>query len=394
MLPCPDCSAALIPVRAGRPSPCECCWTVLAAQDALTCKTCKSAGGGRRRLCKSCAESLFKPSTANVERPAQADDLRQTDVTASPVGPSEVARIDVEESAKEGEMAKTEVTASRIGLSEAHCADAADEGATRTPRVRMKLRPAGLLKKPSKKALKRAEKACRKVIKKTQKDKRAFTFDDMEKALNKHKFPVRSGGLVRQNYGTRKEVKLILGTVRTRDSRQMAITTDSRERPNLTKLANRVFADTNPDGGKFWYASITILKNASCGWHFDAGNAGPTWMTGVGKYSGGELGVRGGVSVEKLVGGANEIVLRADGDSELNMCCKRKWVLFNGKTMEHRSVPRSSTAGHVRSRYTFQFYTHSEFRKTREQPDFVERLVTPLGKMGFPVALLEAQDAD
>lgn len=365
MTPCRSCSATLISVKAynringltfhGRSSCCDSCNDRVKPRKALTCTNCFGY------MCRPCAAGEAS------ETVAQAGDI--------------VPACWWERVLNEPYSAPP---------SAAQEAGESSDAIGKKKRVRMRLGAVGGVKRPSSKVVKSNEEVCRKMIQKRIKKKRSLSLNDLKKVLRRQKFPVRTGSLVRKGYATDKEVKMILGTVRTRDAKQMSMTADSNCRPFLTELVNRVFADTNPSSGKFWYASITILKNASCGWHFDTNNAGPTWHTGVGNFSGGELGVQGGVSVVQLAGGADEVVFKEGGEDEVNVDCKHKWVLFNGKTMRHRSVPRSGKA----ARYTLQFYTHSEFQKATLRPDFAERLLAPLRRLGFPVTLLDTIDAD
>lgn len=172
---------------------------------------------------------------------------------------------------------------------------------------------------------------------------------------------MKSGRQVRKGYGSRQEEKFILGLVRVQNDRLMCMTRDSKERKRLTQLVNHVFRDTCPASGTFAYSSVTILRNASCDWHFDGNNAGPTWMVGVGDYEGGELAVM------------------EDG-AEKKLDCKHEWICFNGKTTLHKSCHCTKT------RFSLQFYEHGEFRNVQSRPSFTE-MKAELAKHSFPVEL-------
>lgn len=210
----------------------------------------------------------------------------------------------------------------------------------------------------------RGERRCRRILRKRYRDKSLFTLGDLEKVLAKECFPKQSGQRVRKGYGTGHEEKFILGLVRVRDKRLMSITRHTKERKRLTQLVNQIFKDTCPAGSTFSYSSVTILRNASCDWHRDGNNAGPTWMVGVGDYTQGELAVM-------------------EDDVEKKLDCKYQWIVFNGKTTLHKSCERSLP---TQTRYTLQFYEHGELRNVQRRPSF-EAMKKTLRKCFFPTVV-------
>ena len=94
------------------------------------------------------------------------------------------------------------------------------------------------------------------------------------------------------------------------------------------------------------HSSVTILRVATCDWHRDGNNAGPTWMSGVGDYTGSELAVMGD-GIEKRWG------------------CKCERIASNSRTTLHRSCQGSVAA---QTSFTLQLYEHGELRNVQRRP--------------------------
>lgn len=106
----------------------------------------------------------------------------------------------------------------------------------------------------------------------------------------------------------------------------------SQECPNLTKLVTGWAAATLPDAG-FRYGSVQVNYNYRARKHIDSNNLGPSFIIGLGDYTGGALwtGDRGVVD------------------------CRHSWKLFDGNT-EHATEPYEG-----RDRISFILFTPDKY---------------------------------
>jgi hypothetical protein len=88
----------------------------------------------------------------------------------------------------------------------------------------------------------------------------------------------------------------------------------------------------------FQYTHITLNRNLRCKRHTDGGNAGLSYIAGFGSYKGGEL------LVEPPGGGGGK-------SSESILDLKSTFVMFNGKTQPHETLPFTG------ERFTLVYYT-------------------------------------
>ena len=105
------------------------------------------------------------------------------------------------------------------------------------------------------------------------------------------------------------------------------------------QLANKYLPDN------FHFSHITVNKNLRCKRHTDGGNAGPSYITGFGDYTGGEL-----------------LIEPRGGGKAKSFDLWKKFVSFNGAEQPHE------TADFAGERYTAVFYTStmSNTRKSKK----------------------------
>ena len=97
----------------------------------------------------------------------------------------------------------------------------------------------------------------------------------------------------------------------------------------------------------FTFTHITVNKNLQCARHTDGGNTGLSYIAGFGSYIDGQLLI-GQQQQQILPGGGGEIIEVKD----LMLDLHSKFVLFDGKTQPHETLP--FTGG---DRYTLVYYT-------------------------------------
>jgi hypothetical protein len=105
----------------------------------------------------------------------------------------------------------------------------------------------------------------------------------------------------------------------------------STQYPHIYQELQRLMQKYNPT---FSYTHITLNKNLHCKRHTDGGNAGPSYIIGLGNYTGGSLQIES-----------------ADGAKMQQQDLHSTFVLFNGKTQPHETLPFTG------DRYTLVYYT-------------------------------------
>jgi hypothetical protein len=106
----------------------------------------------------------------------------------------------------------------------------------------------------------------------------------------------------------------------------------STQYPHIYKELQQLMHRYNP---AFTYTHITLNKNLRCKRHTDGGNAGLSYIIGLGSYTGGALQIESSES--------KGIIQQQDLHST--------FVLFNGKTQPHETLPFTG------DRYTLVYYT-------------------------------------
>ena len=109
----------------------------------------------------------------------------------------------------------------------------------------------------------------------------------------------------------------------------------STQYPHIYSELQQLMQSYNP---AFSYTHITLNKNLRCKRHTDGGNAGPSYIIGLGNYTGGALQIESNHGPD-----GSTIIQQEDLHST--------FVLFNGKTQPHETLPFSG------DRYTLVFYT-------------------------------------
>lgn len=144
----------------------------------------------------------------------------------------------------------------------------------------------------------------------------------------------------RVNIGGFRREAFVLGKVRKWDDHvRLHDSVHNKKHPELFKMLKKLVRTHDPH---FRYTSIQLNKNVVTKPHYDKRNHGCSYCLAVGKFRG------GGLRVFSPDGKGREI------DNN------RKWVLYNGRTTYHASVPVQSGV-----RFAIIFYTYKFARPSR-----------------------------
>ena len=160
-------------------------------------------------------------------------------------------------------------------------------------------------------------------------------FQSVYNALESMQIPVNAA---RKNIGSNNGQvirSLVLGVTHHR-SQGIVAAKATRTRPNLSKTLVNFFLTFAKKAlpSDFYITSITVNKNVESANHVDPSNLGPSYIVGLGDYTGGRLWVH----------------------TEGALDCHNKWVCFDGN-IPHRTLPFAGT------RYTLIFYTQQSYSR-------------------------------
>ena len=152
------------------------------------------------------------------------------------------------------------------------------------------------------------------------------------------KFPVKdpSKDNSRKNVLQKKNQKIeamVLGKVRSYSEKDLVIgrATKSGKFDELEAVLKKLVKLHNPN---FRYTSIQINKSVETAWHFDKGNVGLSYCIAFGKYVGGG------------------VVVKVRDNKEMLAKNNKKWLFYDGHSLEHKSAPVKSGI-----RYAVIFFT-------------------------------------
>ena len=150
---------------------------------------------------------------------------------------------------------------------------------------------------------------------------------DTLKVLEKTKFPKNTG---RTNNLRKRQTfsrSMVLGKVRLCYGKGLANSKFNKQYPEFLQVARRLLKSHDP---KYRFQAVTLNKNHASARHTDKYNRGPSYIIGLGNYTGGEL-----VFEEGSYKGKHNI--------------KNRWPKFEGDT-PHYVTPFKGT------RYTLVYY--------------------------------------
>lgn len=152
------------------------------------------------------------------------------------------------------------------------------------------------------------------------------------------KFPVKdpSKDNSRKNVLQKKNQKIeamVLGKVRSYSEKDLVVgrATKSGKFDELESVLKKLVHLHNPN---FRYTSIQINKSVETAWHFDKGNVGLSYCIAFGKYVGGG------------------VVVKVRDNKEMLAKNNKKWLYYDGHSLEHKSAPVKSGI-----RYAVIFFT-------------------------------------
>jgi hypothetical protein len=142
----------------------------------------------------------------------------------------------------------------------------------------------------------------------------------------------------RVNIGGKSRKAFVLGKVRKWDDHiRLHESVHNKKHPDLFEMLKKLISTHNP---RFKYNAIQLNNNVVTTPHYDKRNKGCSYCLALGKFKGGGLRI-------------------FDGEQHYDIHNKRKWVLYNGQTTLHGSVPVSSG-----TRFAIIFYMY-DFKRAK-----------------------------
>jgi len=178
-------------------------------------------------------------------------------------------------------------------------------------------------------------------------------FNAVFEALEKEVFPESHRKNVREEGDDTKMLGMCLG-VTSHYTKGAQVSAATRHRPGLARLLCSFARKEIPD---FHFTSIQVNKDYQAAMHVDKNNLGPSWIVGLGNYTGGWLWM----DTHGEMGHATDV--------------RRKWLKFDGRK------PHCVTPFRGR-RYTLVFFTYSNPQKStslsRQEEKYLRALAFPL----------------